>query len=102
MALLNITTGFIVSIMFSSLTTVYAANEDTEKIKQLPGISIVGNKEAPKSLYIIPWQNPELKRSVKRSPDQINNIMQPLDRDSFRLQLQLYKLSNSNRYKLTP
>jgi len=74
MTLFNITTGFIVSIMFSSLTTVYAANEDTEKIKQLPGISIVGNKEAP----------------------------QPLDRDSFRLQLQLYKLSNTNRYKLTP
>lgn len=88
--------------MFSSLTTVYAANGNTEKIKQLPGISIVGNKEAPKSLYIIPWQNTELKNSVKRSPGQIKNSMQPLDRDSFRLQLQLYKLSNTNRYKLTP
>ena len=102
MTLYNITTGFFISIIFSSLTTVYAANESAEKIKHLPGISIVGNKEAPKSLYIIPWQNTEHKHSVKHSPGLIKNTMQPLDPDSFRLQLQLYKLSNTNRYKLTP
>ena len=95
-------TGFTLSIMLSSLTMVYAANESTEEIKQLSGIAIVGNKETPKSLYIIPWQNTELKHSVKHSSGMINNTMQPLDRDSFRLYLQLYKLSNTNRYKLTP
>jgi len=30
------------------------------KVKELSGISIIGNQEAPKSLYIVPWQNSEV------------------------------------------
>ena len=29
-------------------------------VKELSGISIIGNEEAPKSLYIVPWQNSEV------------------------------------------
>ena len=32
-----------------------------EEVKELSGISIVGNKEAPKSLYIVPWKNSEVR-----------------------------------------
>ena len=35
------------------------AKVDTE-VKELSGISIIGNEEAPKSLYIVPWQNSEV------------------------------------------
>ncbi len=97
-----ITAGFTFAIIVNSLTAVYAANESPGEIKKMSGISIVGNKEAPKSLYIIPWQNTDITRSAKYSSTLINNTMQPLDRDSFRLQLELHKLSNTNRYKLTP
>jgi hypothetical protein len=103
----HITAGFTLAIIalaiiFNTLTTVYAADESPEQIKKLSGISIVGNKEAPKSLYIIPWQKTELTHSAKHSSELINNTMQPLDADSFRLQLELHKLSNTNRYKLIP
>jgi len=97
-----ITTSLMVSILLNSPTFVFAANDDTEEIKKLSGISIVGNKEAPKSLYIIPWQNTELKHSAQYSSELIKTTMQPLDHETFRLQLQLYKLSNTNHYQLTP
>jgi len=35
-------------------------NKVDSEVKELSGISIIGNKEAPKSLYIVPWQNSEV------------------------------------------
>ena len=35
------------------------ANTDGEA-KELSGISIIGNKEAPKSLYIVPWKDSQV------------------------------------------
>ena len=35
-------------------------NQSKGDAKELSGISIVGNKEAPKSLFIVPWKGTEL------------------------------------------
>jgi hypothetical protein len=32
--------------------------------KELSGMSIVGNDEAPKSLYIVPWKSSEIGRET--------------------------------------
>ena len=62
--------------------------------KELSGISIVGNDEAPKSLYIIPWKSSEI--GVKTSFDMMLNEGDiPVDRDVFRRRLEFYQVSTA-------
>ena len=35
-------------------------SDSEQKAKELSGMSIVGNDEAPKSLYIVPWKSSEV------------------------------------------
>ena len=69
------------------------ANKDTSSnAKELSGMSIVGNDEAPKSLYIVPWKSSEI--GVKTSLDMmLNEGDTPVDRDVFKRQLEFYKIS---------
>jgi hypothetical protein len=75
---------------------VLAAAEDVNKseAKELSGMSIVGNDEAPKSLYIVPWKSSEV--GVETSLDtMLNEGDVPMDRDVFKRQLEYYKVSTS-------
>jgi hypothetical protein len=73
--------------------------KDVDKAKQseakeLSGMSIVGNDEAPKSLYIVPWKSSEI--GVKTSLDtMLNDGDVPVDRDVFKRQLEFYKISTT-------
>ncbi len=61
--------------------------------KELSGISIVGNDEAPKSLYIVPWKSSEI--GVETSMGMmLNEAANPVDRDVFKRQLDFYEVSN--------
>lgn len=66
---------------------------DTE-VKELSGISIIGNKEAPKSLYIVPWQNSEVGVETSLSSGLLDDSMAPLDKDVFLRELEFYQLSH--------
>jgi len=62
--------------------------------KELSGISIVGNDEAPKSLYIVPWKSSEI--GVETSLDMmLNEGDVPVDRDVFKRQLEFYQVSTA-------
>lgn len=69
------------------------SSEDGQRgAKELSGMSIVGNDEAPKSLYIIPWKSSEL--GVEASLDTILNEGDvPVDRDVFKRQLDFHRVS---------
>jgi hypothetical protein len=55
-------------------------------------MSIVGNDEAPKSLYIVPWKSSEI--GVETSLNMmLNDRAVPVDRDVFQRQLDFYELS---------
>ncbi len=66
---------------------------DTE-VKELSGISIIGNKEAPKSLYIVPWQNSEVGVATSLSSGLLDDSMRPLDKEVFLRELDFYNLSH--------
>ena len=78
---------------------VLAAAEDVNgdeqsKAKELSGMSIVGNDEAPKSLYIVPWKSSEV--GAETSLDTLLNEGDvPVDRDVFKRQLEFYRVSTS-------
>jgi len=61
--------------------------------KELSGISIVGNDEAPKSLYIVPWKGSEIGEATSMGMD-LDERATPVDRDVFKRQLDFYEVSN--------
>jgi hypothetical protein len=62
--------------------------------KELSGMSIVGNDEAPKSLYIVPWKSSEL--GVKTSLQMLfDEQLVPVDRDVFMRQLVFFAASRA-------
>ena len=67
---------------------------EPSEAKELSGMSIVGNDDAPKSLYIVPWKSSEV--GVETSLDtMLNEGDVPVDRDVFKRQLDFYKVSSS-------
>jgi hypothetical protein len=68
--------------------------DDQSEAKELSGMSIVGNDEAPKSLYIVPWKSSEI--GVETSLDtMLNEDDVPVDRDVFRRHLEFYEVSTA-------
>ena len=61
--------------------------------KELSGISIVGNDEAPKSLYIVPWKSSEIGAATSMGV-KLDESATPVDRDVFKRQLDFYEVSN--------
>ncbi|MHB8844734.1 MAG: hypothetical protein ACYC7L_08280 [Nitrospirota bacterium] len=60
--------------------------------KQLSGMSIVGNDEAPKALYIVPWKSSEI--GVETGMNMLlNESAAPVDREVFMRQLEFYEIS---------
>jgi len=64
--------------------------------KLLPGISILGNDDAPKSLVIVPWKSSELG-SVLDVSRVLDDGRQPVDRDVFMRELDYYQIRASRQ-----
>lgn len=71
----------------------YAEKKKTDSAKTLSGISIIGNKDAPKSLYIVPWRSSELGFETDLNSSLLNEGMHPVDKDVFIRELNFYEIS---------
>lgn len=62
------------------------------KAKQLKGMAVLGNNEAPMSLFIVPWKTSELgvETNLHRS---LNERDVPVDRDVFAREVEFYEVS---------
>ncbi|MCA0899358.1 hypothetical protein [Microbulbifer agarilyticus] len=86
----------VIFLLMSSVTAV--AQEEGEgkvdkEVKELSGISIIGNKEAPKSLYIVPWKSSEVGVENGLNSSLLDPSLQPLDKEVFSRELEFYQLS---------
>ena len=87
--------GVCVLLFSAVMATAEDVSEDEQsKAKELSGMSIVGNDEAPKSLYIVPWKSSEIGAETSLDT-MLNEGDVPVDRDVFRRQLEFYKVSTS-------
>lgn len=75
------------------LSTVAIAAE-AEQPKELSGISIVGNEEAPKSLYIVPWKASDVGDQAAFASNLLNDGLVPVDKEVFMRELRFFELSN--------
>jgi hypothetical protein len=60
--------------------------------KTLRGMSVLGNDEAPMSLFIVPWKSSELGVGTNLSRT-LNERDEPVDRDVFMRELAFYQVS---------
>ena len=69
-----------------------AAREELE----LDGMAVVGNRELPKALFIVPWKNPEAALAPDRPVNSlINEALRPVDPDVFRRKLEYFDTVHS-------
>jgi hypothetical protein len=90
-------TVLILCLILLTADLVLAADKDKgSEPKELSGMSIVGNDEAPKSLYIVPWKSSEI--GVESSLNRMANEGDvPVDRDVFMRQLDFYEVSTTHK-----
>jgi len=96
----------ILILILSSFVPLVCAEDKPEKaqtkknakkgsaVKELSGISIIGNKEAPKSLYIVPWKNSEVGVRSSLTSGLLDDSMRPIDKEVFMRELDFYELSH--------
>jgi len=76
----------------ASPSTLEKKDAKPEGDKELSGMSIVGNDEAPKALYIVPWKSSEMGEGT--GLDMVLDASDtPVDRDVFKRQLEFYEQS---------
>lgn len=85
-------------LLMSSVTFAEDKNIDSD-VKELSGISIIGNKEAPKSLYIVPWQNSEVGVATSLNAGLLDDSMRPVDKEVFLRELDFYELSQGAKFQ---
>lgn len=79
------TLGLAGALLAATLATSGVRAQDRADIDQA---SIIGNRELPKVLYIVPWKKPLPGELAGRPPTSvIDEALAPIDRDVFRRQV---------------
>lgn len=73
-------------------SSVMAAGKKDDVV-EIGGMSIIGNRELPKSLYIVPWKDTDVNSETDLSRDLLNEQMGVVDQEEFVRQLNYYDLS---------
>ena len=68
-----------------------AASE--QETKEISGMSVMGNNDAPKSLYIVPWKTSEIGVETDLTSSLLNEDMVPVDKPVFMRELEFYQVS---------
>ena len=77
-----------------SVMAAHAADDASEEAKELSGMSILGNSEAPKSLVIVPWKTSEIGDGIGVA-NMLDERARPVDKDVFMRELDYYELRTS-------
>ena len=75
--------------------TVFAEDENPGVAQELDGISVIGNRELPKALVIVPWKAPE-PGDLDGSPLQslVDEVLGPVDKDVHKRKVSYYEQYN--------
>ncbi len=63
----------------------------SEEQMELEGMAVIGNRELPKALFIVPWKDPSAALTPERPVNSlIDEALQPVDPDVFRRKLDYF------------
>lgn len=78
--------GHATALLLASLAALPALAQDRADIDRT---QVIGNRELPKVLYIVPWQKPPPGTLTGRPPQSVlDETLAPIDREVFRRHLQ--------------
>ncbi len=81
---------FLIVLLLISFTAL--AEEPTQ---ELEGISVIGNRELPKALVIVPWKAPEPgELDGKPLQSLIDEVLGPIDKDVHKRKVSYYEQYN--------
>jgi hypothetical protein len=83
------------AVVLSLLPVIVGAAEEksaTNEPKELSGMSVLGNNETPKALYIVPWKSSEIGDEADLRAGLLNDAMAPVDKEVFMRQLEFYQV----------
>ena len=96
----RILAGILCLVLFSAIAIGAQANgadgPGDPDAKLITGMSILGNKEAPMSLFIVPWKTSELGSETDLTRT-LNERHEPVDRDVFSRELAFYQVSTGSK-----
>lgn len=82
----------VATVMLIAIPWVNAAGKK-EEVMEVGGMSIIGNRELPKTLYIVPWKDSDINSETDLSRDLLNERLNVVDQEEFRRQVKYYQLS---------
>ena len=68
-----------------------AQAQSEQDAKELSGMSVLGNQEAPKALVLVPWKSSEIGASLGIST-MLDDSRQPIDKEVFMRALSYYEI----------
>lgn len=86
---------FLVIFLLLVSVTAFAEGENPGVAQELDGISVIGNRELPKALVIVPWKAPE-PGDLDGSPLQslVDEVLSPVDKDVHKRKVSYYEQYN--------
>jgi hypothetical protein len=76
------------ALILALVATALSAEAGSKVVEM--GTRVTGNQEQPRVLYIVPWQAPDGSDALYQDiSSRIDNLLEPLDPDSFRRELDL-------------
>ena len=90
---------------FAALLTIgfLAAPAFGQDRAEIDATKIIGNRELPKVLYIVPWKKPLPGDLAGRPPvSVVDEALAPIDRDVFKRQVRYDKLEQSHAAAVAP
>jgi len=89
---MNMKKILLVISLFVLNASVFAEGEIPAAAQELEGIDVIGNRELPKALVIVPWKAPE-PGELDGSPLQslIDEVLGPVDKDVHKRKVSYYE-----------
>lgn len=83
-----------VFLLLYAISLTYARAQDRV---ELPGTSIIGNRELPKVLYIVPWKRPNADNLMGNPVGRlVHEALGAVDREVFLRQIEYQEIINKN------
>ena len=96
----KITGRFAYLLLLPAIIAVAGSGKGGKVVESEPriisGMSITGNDETTKSLYIVPWKSSDVSKEITFTSGMLNEELKPVDKKDFIRQLDLYKSSKKN------
>lgn len=87
---LNLSRCLAIALLLAQQAAATAANDAGQQLN-MDGMSVIGNRELPKALFIVPWKDPEAGLTPERPVNSlIDEALQPVDPDVFRRKLDYF------------